>query len=102
MFNSVGDPVTSGLVGNLARPGGNVTGLSNLAPELVGKRLELLKQAVPAIRRVAVLWQPGGGGGERTDKDMRREQTTRHGRSGCSSNSLRREIPPISTGPSRT
>ena len=72
VFNSVGDPVTSGLVGNLARPGGNVTGLSNLAPELVGKRLELLKQAVPAIRRVAVLWQPGGGGGERTDKDMRK------------------------------
>ena len=68
-LHCAGDPVTSGLVASLARPGGNVTGLSNLAPELVGKRLELLKQAVPGVSRVAVLWQPGGRG-ERTDKDM--------------------------------
>src|SRR6266545_8359174 len=54
-----GDPVTSGLVTSLARPGGNVTGLSNLAPELVGKRLELLKQALPGVDRVAVLRVPG-------------------------------------------
>jgi len=67
-----GDPVTSGLVTSLARPGGNVTGLSNLAPELVGKRLELLKQAVPGVSRVAVLWHPGGLG-ERTEKDMLKE-----------------------------
>ena len=66
------DPVTSGLVTSLARPGGNVTGLSSLAPELVGKRLELLKQAVPGVSRVAVLWQPGGFG-ERTEKDMLKE-----------------------------
>ena len=59
----------SGLVTSLARPGGNVTGLSVLAPELVGKRLELLKQAVPGVSRVAVLWQPGAYG-ERTEKDM--------------------------------
>ena len=59
----------SGLVTSLARPGGNVTGLSILAPELVGKRLELLKQAVPGVSRVAVLWQPGALG-ERTEKDM--------------------------------
>jgi putative ABC transport system substrate-binding protein len=47
VFIGAGDPVTSGLVSSLARPGGNVTGLSLLAPELRGKRLELLKQAVP-------------------------------------------------------
>jgi putative ABC transport system substrate-binding protein len=69
IFASVGDPVASGFVTSLARPGGNVTGLSNLTPELVGKRLELLKQAVPGLSRVAVLWQPGGQG-EHADKDM--------------------------------
>src|SRR5215831_9904117 len=47
VFPTVGDPVTDGLVISLARPGGNVTGLSNLTPELVGKCLELLKQAIP-------------------------------------------------------
>jgi putative ABC transport system substrate-binding protein len=69
VFAGVGDPVESGLVTNLARPGGNVTGLSSLGPELVGKRLELIKQAVPGVDRVAVLWLPGALG-ERTDKDM--------------------------------
>jgi putative ABC transport system substrate-binding protein len=69
VFAAVGDPVTSGLVTRLARPGGNVTGLSVLLPELVGKCLERLKQAVPGVSRVAVLWQPGGLG-ERTEKDM--------------------------------
>ena len=64
--------LTSGLVTSLARPGGNVTGLSILTPELVGKRLELLTQAVPGVSRVAVLWQPGAPG-ERTDKDMLKE-----------------------------
>jgi len=49
-----GDPVGSGLVASLARPGGNITGLSNLAPELRGKRLELLKEIVPRLSRVAV------------------------------------------------
>jgi putative tryptophan/tyrosine transport system substrate-binding protein len=68
----VGDPITDGLVTSLARPGGNVTGLSVLAPELVGKRLEQLMQAVPGVGRIAVLWQPGGFG-ERTDSDMLRE-----------------------------
>jgi len=64
--------VGSGLVTSLARPGGNVTGLSFLAPELVGKRLELLKQAVPGVTQVAVLWQPGGLG-ELTEKDQLKE-----------------------------
>jgi len=53
------DPVGSGLVTSLARPGGNVTGLSMLAPELVGKKLELLKQAVPAVTQVALLCSQG-------------------------------------------
>jgi putative ABC transport system substrate-binding protein len=69
VFTGVGDPVTSGLVTNLARPGGNVTGLSGLGPELVGKCLELLTQAVPGVSRVAVLSRPGALG-ERTDKAM--------------------------------
>jgi len=66
---SVAIPVTSGLVTSLARPGGNVTGLAFFSPELVGKCLEQLKQAVPGVSRVAALWQPGGQG-ERTEKDM--------------------------------
>jgi putative ABC transport system substrate-binding protein len=69
VFAATRDAVGSGLVTSLARPGGNVTGLSLLAPELVGKRLELLKQAVPGVTRVAVLWQAGGQV-ERTEKDM--------------------------------
>ena len=50
------DPVGAGLVASVARPGGNVTGLSVLAPELSGKRLELLKEVMPGMTRVAVLW----------------------------------------------
>ena len=49
------DPVGTGIVASLARPGGNITGLSNLAPELSGKRLELLQETVPKLSRVAVL-----------------------------------------------
>ena len=69
VFAAASDPVGSGLVTSLARPGGNVTGLSILAPELVGKCLELLTQAVPGVTRLAVLWQPGALG-EHTEKDM--------------------------------
>lgn len=57
---SAGDPVASGLIESLARPGGNVTGLSQTAPELAGKRLELLKQIVSGLSRVAVIWNPRG------------------------------------------
>jgi putative ABC transport system substrate-binding protein len=52
------DPVKAGLIDSLARPGGNVTGVTNLNPELGGKRLELLKEAVPKLARVAVLYDP--------------------------------------------
>jgi putative ABC transport system substrate-binding protein len=52
------DPVGTGFVRSLARPGTNVTGLSNISPELSAKRLELLREAVPGLSRVAVLWNP--------------------------------------------
>jgi putative ABC transport system substrate-binding protein len=53
-----GDPVGDGLVASLARPGGNITGLSMMIPEVSGKRLELLQEAVPKLSHVAVLWNP--------------------------------------------
>ena len=56
------DPVEAGFIESLARPGGNVTGITNLAGELGGKRLELLKEAVPKIARVAVLYDPAPPG----------------------------------------
>jgi len=55
------DPVALGLVESLARPGGNVTGVSFLAERLNGKLLQLLKEAVPRASRVAVLWNPANG-----------------------------------------
>jgi len=67
VFTSVGDPVGIGLVTSLRRPGGNATGLSTVAPELVGKCLEQLKQAVPGVRRVSLLRD------ERTGKVLLKE-----------------------------
>src|SRR5215813_9598627 len=58
VIGNAGDPVGMGLVASLARPGGNITGLSQMSPELMGKRLELLKEMVPAASRVAVLFNP--------------------------------------------
>ena len=55
-----GDPVGTGLVVSLARPGGNVTGVTNLSPDLSGKRFELLKEIVPGVVRIAVMWDPEG------------------------------------------
>jgi putative ABC transport system substrate-binding protein len=55
----VADPVGSGLVPSLAHPGGNITGLSSLLPDISAKRLQLLTEAVPTVSRVAVLWNPG-------------------------------------------
>jgi len=66
---SVGDPVAAGLVASLARPGGNVTGLSNLGLDLNTKRLEILKDAVPKLARVGLL-KPAGGS-NRQLKDLR-------------------------------
>jgi putative ABC transport system substrate-binding protein len=60
VFAGAGDPVGSGLVSSLARPGGNITGLSQMSPDLDGKRLELLKEAFPKVARVAFLWGTGG------------------------------------------
>ncbi|HLN87308.1 MAG TPA: ABC transporter substrate-binding protein [Candidatus Limnocylindrales bacterium] len=59
VFAAAVDPVGSGFVSSLARPGGNITGLSVMAPDLDGKRLELLKEAFPKVARVAFLWEPG-------------------------------------------
>jgi putative ABC transport system substrate-binding protein len=55
---AAGDPVASGLVQSLARPGGNITGLSQMNPDLAGKRLELLKEIIPKLSRVSVFWNP--------------------------------------------
>lgn len=56
---AAGDLVGAGLVASLAKPGGNVTGLTNIDPDLTGKRLELLKEVVPKASRVSLLWYPG-------------------------------------------
>jgi putative ABC transport system substrate-binding protein len=68
VFLGVGDPVTSGLVTSLARPGGNITGLSSGTVELIGKCLELLKQTVPSVGRIAVLHDPAAA-----DEHLRKE-----------------------------
>lgn len=62
VFVTGSDPVEAGLVPSLTRPGGNLTGLGPAGTELPGKRLELLKEAVPKIRRVAILWNPANPG----------------------------------------
>jgi putative ABC transport system substrate-binding protein len=72
VMTAVADAVGSGLVISLARPGGNVTGLSFLGTELVAKRLEILREAIPGANRVVVLWHPGAHG-EGTVKRMREE-----------------------------
>jgi putative tryptophan/tyrosine transport system substrate-binding protein len=63
------DPVTAGFVDSLARPGGNITGLTNIAAELAGKRLEILKETVPQLSRVALMWEPKNAGSAQTWKE---------------------------------
>jgi putative ABC transport system substrate-binding protein len=63
------DPVATGLIESLARPGGNITGLTRLTAELSGKRLELLKEAVPRMSRVGVLWDADGAGSANSFKE---------------------------------
>jgi putative ABC transport system substrate-binding protein len=58
IMTTVGDPVEPGFVASLARPGGNITGVTIQAPDLIAKRLQLLKEAVPGMLRVAVVWDP--------------------------------------------
>jgi len=71
MVGSGLDPVKAGLVESLARPGGNVTGITNLVTELGGKRLELLKEAIPKVARVAVLYNPTSPTSVREVKEVR-------------------------------
>ena len=66
-----GDPVQAGLVASLARPGGNVTGVTSLSLELVGKRLQLIKEVVPKASQVAVLWNPASPEKELEWKELR-------------------------------
>ena len=70
VFATFANPVGSGLVSSLARPGGNITGLSLMTPDLDGKRLELLKESFPKVARVAFLWMPSGSMGNVPLKDM--------------------------------
>jgi putative tryptophan/tyrosine transport system substrate-binding protein len=69
VFASSGAPVGSGMLASLARPGGNITGLANLNPELSGKRLEFLAQVVPGLRRVAFLWDALGAASQLQDME---------------------------------
>jgi putative tryptophan/tyrosine transport system substrate-binding protein len=72
---AMADPARDGLVASLARPGGNITGSTFLGPQLIPKRLELLKQIVPRATRVAVLWHPGVYS-DQTMRDMVKETET--------------------------
>jgi putative tryptophan/tyrosine transport system substrate-binding protein len=91
------DPVASGLVRSLARPGGNLTGQSMMAPDLVAKQLEILKEVVPKVSRVALLHNPG-------NQATRQRCDTRRMRPGpwaCGFNLWGREVPARSTVLSR-
>ena len=74
VVGSMGDPVQDGLVASLSRPGGNITGTTFLGPELVPKRLALLKELLPAVTEIAVLWHPGAFS-EQTTSGMMKQVT---------------------------
>ena len=86
------DPVAMGLIASLARPGGNITGLTSVSTDLAGKRLELLKETVPRLTRVGILWNPADPGSTAVFK----ETETWPGRWGCRSNPWRCGVPMIS------
>ena len=69
---NLGDPVASGLVASLAQPGANVTGFTPISGELSGKRLEILKETIPKLSRLAVLWDPKVPAGEQTLQEIQR------------------------------
>jgi putative ABC transport system substrate-binding protein len=74
VFTGAGsDPVSLGLVESLARPGGNVTGFAQIATQLAGKRLELLKETVPKLSQVAVLWDPQNAGSKEIWEESQRQ-----------------------------
>src|SRR6266404_9363616 len=80
VFVGVGDPVGTGLVPNLSRPPGNVTGITLLAVELAAKRLEILKEAVPRAARVAIIWNPANPVNAREFKEARAARSSLSGR----------------------
>jgi putative ABC transport system substrate-binding protein len=69
VFHTIGDPVASGVVASLARPGGNITGLTMGGAELYGKRLELLKETIPKLSQAAILWNPTSTGIQQNVKE---------------------------------
>lgn len=83
----VGDPIGTGLVASLARPGGNVTGVTEASTELSAKRLELLKEAIPAVSRVVVLWNAAD-----------RAMTLRMGEIAAAAKTLHVDIEPLGVG----
>ena len=75
---SAADPVAAGLIDSLARPGGNITGVTNISAVLAGKQLELLKETVPTLSRVAIMWDP------QARSINGKKAKCRHGNSVCS------------------
>jgi putative ABC transport system substrate-binding protein len=71
VMGNVDDPVGQGFAASLARPGGNITGMTDIASELAGKRLELLKETIPKLMRVAVLWTSGPPGSPQWEESRR-------------------------------
>jgi putative tryptophan/tyrosine transport system substrate-binding protein len=97
VFCAVADPIGSGLVTSPARPGGNVTGFVRPLSGANRQASGAAKQAVPGVSRIAVLWEPGGGG-ERMDKDMLKRAEVAGQALGCGFNTLRPGVPPIRPG----
>src|SRR5215207_11346923 len=70
VFAGVGDPIASGLIASLARPGGNITGVSNQLTDVWGKTVELLRAYVPNLERVGLIWEPANSGSAQGQKDL--------------------------------